>query len=91
MTRARRERAKYHFKVSEYGDGTCFISTETLGADVPLLAHAHAHLSFDLPEGASLEKAHEIAEFLNRNLAGVAVTVFEPEFQNEVRRDLKPR
>jgi hypothetical protein len=74
-TEARTERARYLFKVSEYGDGTCWISTEPIRAEVPLLENAL--LGFDLPDGTSFKRSHEIADFLNNNLADVTVTIFD--------------
>ena len=92
MTQPRTERAKYHFKVSECGDGRCGIGTESLGGtDIALLKEARAHLGFELPDGTSFERAREIANFLNHNLVYVTVTVLDDEFQNQVRRDPKPR
>lgn len=75
MTQARTERGKYFFKVSEYGDGTCWISTENNGKHIPLLEEAL--LGFDLPTGTTVKKAQAIADFLNDNLGDVSITIFD--------------
>ena len=82
-TQTRTDRARYLFKVSEFGDGTCWISTEPVNGEVPLLENAL--LGFDLPEGTSFQKAHEVADYLNRNLADVGVTMFDahPMFRRQ--------
>ena len=67
-------RACYLFKVSEDGSGTCWISTEPVDGETPL---EHRVLGFDLPSGTSFEKAREIADYLNRNLASVAMIVLD--------------
>lgn len=36
-----------------------------------------AFIGFDLPDGTTLEKAREIAEFMNNNLAGISLTIFD--------------
>lgn len=54
MTQARTERGKYFFKVSEYGDGACWISTENNGKEMPLLEEAL--LGFELPTGTHSKK-----------------------------------
>ena len=73
-TEARTERGDFLFRVSEFGDGTPWISTEPRDGGMPFLDHAL--LGFDLPKGTSLQKAEQIAEFMNKNLGNVSVTIF---------------
>lgn len=75
MTQARTDRANYLFKVSEGPDGKPWVSTEPRYADVPILRHAL--LGFDLPKGTTIQKAEQIARYLNANLDDVNVTIFD--------------
>ena len=75
MTQARTEHGDYLFKVSEYGDGTFWVSTEPRNKGVPMLRSAL--LGFGLPEGTTMKRAREIANFLNINLTDVSITIFD--------------
>jgi hypothetical protein len=75
MTEARTERAAYLFKVSESSDRSCWISTEPLRGNMPVLEHAL--LGFDLPTGTSVRQAEAIADFLNDNLVEINVTLLD--------------
>ena len=61
------------FTVKEHGEGTPFIAMEPCGGDLTLLKVGV--LCFDLREGATYEKAQEIAEYLNDNIKGLAYTI----------------
>ena len=64
MSKARTERADLLFKVSEYGDGTCFISTEPRKGNLPIIGDAF--LGFELQD-PSFENAHKVAKFYQRD------------------------
>src|SRR5579864_4337745 len=84
------KRGNYLFKVSEFSpevregavEGTLriapvpFISAEFRGLEGDEDALEGSLLGFDLHEGASMEEAKRIAEFLNRNLEAVSITRF---------------
>ena len=63
---------KYHFKVSEFGNGHVYISTEPMGDRLQILKDSN--LYFILPDGATHAQAQEIAEFLNKHISAIAVT-----------------
>ena len=63
------------FTVKEYGEGTPFIAIEPCGGDLALLRDGI--LALDLPEGTTLEQAHEIASYLNDNIESLAYTIYE--------------
>ncbi len=65
-------RYSYLFKVSEYGDGTPFISLEARDSLPPELKDLL--VAFNLKDGTKIERASEIASFLNANLADLALT-----------------
>jgi hypothetical protein len=75
MTQAKTEHGDLLFKVSEYGDGTFWISTEPRNKGIPALNDAL--LGFGLPDGTSFQKAHEVADYLNGNLTSVSLTIFD--------------
>ena len=70
------ERAQYHFKVSEGEESEdtwrAFISTEPLQGNLKIIGNGL--LSFDLKPGTSIERAEEIAGFLNENIEAIAYT-----------------
>jgi hypothetical protein len=66
------ERGHFKFTVKEYASGEIFISLEPLGERLPSLGRGQ--LGFDLPVGTSMEKAEDIARYLNTNLANVTFT-----------------
>lgn len=74
-SQARTERAKFHFKVSEVPDGTPWIMTEPIRGTMPVLENAF--IGFDLPNGTSFQRAKEVAHYMNENLAGISMTIFD--------------
>lgn len=68
------EHKKYHYKATEFGDGTPYISTEPVNGKLEALKHRS--LYFTLPEDTTLEEAEEIAEYLNKRLITIATTTF---------------
>jgi hypothetical protein len=84
------KRAQYLFRVSEFAPeiregsvaGTLriapvpFISTECRGVGGEQDVLEGDLLGFDLQNGTSMEKAEEIADFLNENLLSIAITRF---------------
>lgn len=68
------ERAQYSFTVKEFADGTPWIAFEPLYQDIRNLPEGI--LGFDLPEGTSIEKAEEIASYLDANIDKVSFTKF---------------
>jgi hypothetical protein len=69
------ERDLCRFTIKEHGDGTPFIAMEPCGGDLALLRDGI--LALDLPEGTTLEQAHEIASYLNDNIESLAYTIYE--------------
>ena len=74
-SQARTERGEFRFKVSEFADGTPWIMTEPLRSTMPVLENAF--IGFDLPDGTSLQRAQEVADYMNGNLAGISMTIFD--------------
>ena len=76
MIQSSTDRSKYTFKVSEGGvdekSWIAFISCEPIGPGVDLFRDGL--LSFDLPPGTNMERARDIAQFLNENISGIAFT-----------------
>ena len=75
-TKSNTERAQCVFTAKESSAGAPFwIAFEPYGGNLSVLGNGL--LGFDLPEGASFEKANEIAGFLNDNIRAVSCTTFE--------------
>jgi hypothetical protein len=74
-TDARTERGKFAFTVKEFADGTPWIMTEPLHKTMPILDEAF--IGFDLPDGTTFEQARKVAAFMDENLAGISVTIFD--------------
>ena len=66
------ERVRMSFKVKEFTDGQPWIFLEPVDEDLIVLGNGF--LRFDLPNGTTIEKAKEIAEFLEENIANVSYT-----------------
>ena len=66
------ERVRMSFKVKEFTDGQPWIFLEPVDEDLIVLGNGF--LGFDLPNGTTIEKAKEIAEFLEENIANVSHT-----------------
>lgn len=66
------ERARYRFVVKEYSDGTPWIALEPLKGSIGF--PGDWFLGFDLPKGSSLNKAEEVADYLDNNLADLTIT-----------------
>ncbi|CAG0935068.1 hypothetical protein TFLX_03893 [Thermoflexales bacterium] len=74
MTTSRTIRGNFLFKVSEYGDGTPFIVLESRQSQKEL---EKILVGFDLPNDTSLDRAKEIAHYLNQNLGDLQMTFFD--------------
>ncbi len=74
MTTARTEKQAVLFKVSDYEDGTPWISTEPRGAAPGL---HDIMIGFDLKNGTTQLEAQRIADYLNEKLSGLSVTFFD--------------
>lgn len=68
------KRAKHAFTVKEFNDGTPWIALEPLNESIDL--PNDGFLGFDLPKGTNINKAKEIAKYMNENLAELALTSF---------------
>ena len=64
MTQATTERAEYVFTVKEFGDGTPWITLEPRHQSLKSLGNSF--LGLELNEGSTLQKAEEIARYLNQ-------------------------
>jgi hypothetical protein len=65
--------ANHQFTVKEGGIGEPFIMFELAsGSELPVLGGGF--LTFNLRDGTTLSRAHEIAEMLNRSITGTAYT-----------------
>ena len=76
------------FTVKEYGMGIPYIMMEPCGDNLVLLKIGN--LYFDLREGATFEKAHEIAEYLNDNIESLAYTIPVSDADIPVDSDEQP-
>jgi hypothetical protein len=66
------ERFHYYFKVRRYPEGGFWIAMDPVEGHLKPLTKGF--LGFDLPEGIALERANEIADFMNYNLKKVTYT-----------------
>ena len=66
------ERAAYVFRVSEYADGTPWISLEPRNGGLNICKGGM--LGFDLPEGTGFRQAQEIARYLQQHLGDLGYT-----------------
>lgn len=66
------ERASYTFTVKEHGDGTPFIMLEPNYENLSILRQGF--LSFDLPQGTTLEQARAIARQFDHSVMTTAYT-----------------
>lgn len=75
-TRARTEHGDYRFTVKEGGspDYRPWITTEPRGQGIPALKHAF--IGFELPDGTTITQAKKIADFMNKNLVTMSLTMF---------------
>lgn len=64
------QRAEHRFTVKEYADGTPWITTEHYREDI----FEGKILGLDLPKGTTIEKAKEIARYLNENISNLSIT-----------------
>lgn len=62
--------AQPHFRVGEFDGGHCYIIVEPNSGDDLNMFRGHVNLR--LAEGTSIEKAREIAAYLNDNIEGLA-------------------
>jgi hypothetical protein len=85
-TDARTERGKFAFTVKEFADGTPWIMTEPLRKTMPILDEAF--IGFDLPDGTTFEQARKVAAFMNENIAGVSMTIFDTHPMFKTSRDV---
>jgi hypothetical protein len=66
------ERIRMSFNVKEIPGGQPWICLEPIKEDLIVLGNGF--LGFDLPAGNTIEKAKEIAQFLEENIATVSYT-----------------
>jgi len=66
------ERVRISFKVKEFPSGQPWICLEPTKEDLIVLGNGF--LGFDLPAGTTIDKAREIAEFLEENIPMVSYT-----------------
>ena len=66
------ERVRMSFKVKEFPGGQPWICLKPVKEDLIVLGNGF--LGFDLPAETTIEKAKEIAEFLEENIANVSYT-----------------
>lgn len=74
-SKARTEHGSYLFTVKEAADGSPWIMLEPRRTDVTALKEAF--IGFGLRQGTTIEKAQEVADYLNRNLADLSFTMFD--------------
>jgi hypothetical protein len=74
-TQARTEHGRYRFRVKEGAEGNPWIAAEPQGEEMPCLKHAF--IGFQLPDRTALAQAERIADYLNQNLTGMSITMFE--------------
>ena len=67
------KRAEYKFTVKEFEEGTPWIALEPLRNNI----FPNGLLGFDLPKNINLEKAKDIADYLNKNLKQLSFTTFK--------------
>ncbi len=75
MSDAKTDRADYLFKVSEFADGTPWISWEPRRGNLPLLENSV--MGFGLTPGTTLREAEEFARYLNSRIQFVSCTALE--------------
>lgn len=85
-SQARTERGEFSFTVKEFADGTPWIMAEPDRQMMPALKDAF--IGFDLPDGTTFEQAHKVADFMNRNLPSMSMTIFDthPLYERETRK-----
>ena len=66
------KRARFQFAVKEYLHGDPWIAFEP--TNEPPDGFPKSLFGFDLPEGTTLERAEQIADFMNSNLSDFTVT-----------------
>ena len=63
------QEARYTFRVKESGaENPPHIALEPFDGEISFLKDSGAHLFFNLSTGTTLERAYEIAQFMNDNL-----------------------
>jgi hypothetical protein len=67
------ERARMVFRVKEFASGDFWICLEPLEEDLKVLGKGF--LGFELQEGTTVNKAEEIAAFLQENISSVSYTL----------------
>jgi len=72
---SRTDRDPCTFVVKEFMNGEPWIVVEQRNNRIPILQEGF--VGFDLPMGTTLEKAYEIANYLNANMTHIAVTLFD--------------
>ena len=73
MNNIYQQEARYTLGVKEGGE-TPHLAIEPFDSDIEFLKNNDAYSFFTLPNGTTLEKAHEIADYINRNVATLAVS-----------------
>ena len=68
--------ARVIFTVEEVAGGEFIIKLEPVDKNLPALENGF--LAFDLPDGTTVNKAEEVAAFLQENLTGISYRVTYP-------------
>jgi hypothetical protein len=74
-SQARTEHGEFRFTVKEGADGTPWIAAEPQGQTMPALKDAF--VGFGLPEGVTLAEAYRTADFMNKHLQSMSLTIFD--------------
>ena len=84
------ETVEYRFTVKEGGRGQPFLACEPCRGGLSILGK-NAFLSLCLKSAISIEKAQDIANYLNDNIEGVSVTRIAPNWMLRGRARLASR
>jgi len=68
------QRGNYIFTVKEYADGTPWIAMEPSGKAIEF--PNEGFFGFDLRKGTNIQRAREIAKYLNNNISELSFTQF---------------
>jgi hypothetical protein len=66
------DRARYHFRVSEYETNKFWIIAEPRSSDIKILKHGL--LGFNLTPDIDSARAKEVADFFNENVVTISYT-----------------
>ncbi len=66
------DRARYHFRVSEYETNRFWVIAEPRSSDIKILKHGL--LGFNLAQDIDLARAKQVADFFNDNVVAISYT-----------------